>query len=65
MKKEPTESWRWWLNLQLGIGVAGAAIWIVGAVLEEDFVAGVGCGLLIGALILRFGRRAAEPEESV
>ncbi len=64
MTGEPTATFRWWLRLQLGIAVAGAATWVVGAALAEDFVAGVGCGLLIGALALRFGRRAAEEERA-
>ncbi|MFQ5679367.1 MAG: hypothetical protein ACE5HP_07895 [Gemmatimonadota bacterium] len=58
MTPEPTASWRWWLGLQLGIGMAGGATWLAGAVLAEEFVAGVGCGLLVGALILSLGRRA-------
>lgn len=57
---DPTASFRWWLRLQLGMALGGAVIWIVGAVLEEDFVAGVGCGVLVGALLLRLGRRSAE-----
>lgn len=57
---EPTASFRWWLRLQLGMALAGAVVWLVGAVLTEDFVAGVGCGLLIGALLLRLGRRNTE-----
>lgn len=53
-------SWRWWLNLQLGFAVTGGAVWLTGAILEQDFVAGVGCGLLVGALLLRLGRKAAD-----
>jgi hypothetical protein len=56
---EPTSSWRWWLNLQVGLGLVGAGVWLSGAVLERDFVAGIGCGLLIGAVALRIGRSAA------
>lgn len=58
--EEPTASFRWWLRLQLGIALAGAVVWMTGAVLREDFVAGIGCGMLIGALLLRLGRRTAE-----
>lgn len=42
------------------MALVGAIIWLVGAVLTEDFVAGVGCGMLIGALLLRLGRRNTE-----
>lgn len=51
---------RWWLNLQIGLGLAGGATWFVGAMLEYDFISGVGLGLILAALVLRFGRTAAE-----
>ena len=60
---DPTESFRWWLRLQVGIAVAGASAWIVGALLGEDFLSGVGCGLLVAALTLRFGRASARAQE--
>lgn len=63
MAGEPTRSVRWWLGLQVGIGLAGGLAWFAGAMLREDFVAGVGCGMLIGALALRLGRKAAEGTE--
>ncbi|MFQ5691085.1 MAG: hypothetical protein ACE5HQ_12540 [Gemmatimonadota bacterium] len=50
----------WWLRLQLGLALAGSATWFVGAYRHEEFIAGVGCGLLIAALVLRLGRRSAE-----
>jgi len=59
---EPADTVRWWLNLQITLALVGGAVWLVGAILEQDFVAGVGCGLLIGALILRLGRKAARPD---
>lgn len=59
-RRGPTTTYRWWLRLQLGLVVAGSATWLVGAVLGEDFVTGVGVGLLVGALALRLGRRAAK-----
>lgn len=49
----------WWLRLQIGLGLAGGAAWFVGALIERDFVAGVGCGLLVAALVLRLGRTNA------
>jgi len=37
--------------------------WVVGAFfLHEDFLSGLGLGLLIGGLLLRFGRRAARED---
>lgn len=57
-----TGSARWWLNLQITLGTAGGLAWLAGAMLEEEFVTGLGCGLLIAALVLRFGRRAAAEE---
>lgn len=52
-------TFRWWLRLQLGLTILGAAVWVVGMVLEEEFVMGTGVGVFIGALALRLGRRAA------
>jgi hypothetical protein len=50
----------WWLGLQLVLGALGAIAWGVGAlILHEDFLSGLGLGLLVSALLLRFGRRAA------
>lgn len=62
MSTEPAATVRWWLNLQIALALAGGAVWLVGSILEQDFVSGVGCGLLIGALILRLGRKAAQPD---
>ena len=49
----------WWLRLQIGLGLAGGATWFTGALTEQDFVAGAGCGLLIAAVVLRLGRKRA------
>ena len=62
MSTEPADTVRWWLNLQITLALVGGVVWLVGAILEQDFVSGVGCGLLIGALILRLGRKAARPD---
>ena len=56
----PTATYRWWLRLQLGLLLAGGVTWLVGAAVEEDFVTGAGVGMLVGALVLRLGRRAAK-----
>lgn len=55
-------SYRWWLGLQLGFVMAGGAVWFGGAVLEENFVSGVGVGLIVAALFLRFGRTSTPDE---
>lgn len=57
-------TYRWWLRLQLGLTVAGGACWVVGALADRDFLAGVGLGLLLAALALRLGRRAASDAPS-
>jgi len=49
----------WWLRLQLGLALAGGVSWLGGAFSQSDFFAGLGAGLLIAALTLRLGRRAA------
>ncbi|WP_419163906.1 hypothetical protein [Candidatus Palauibacter sp.] len=57
--EEPTASRDWWLKLQLTLGLTGGATWFGGSLLEQDFLAGVGCGLVLAALVLRVGRRTA------
>lgn len=59
-RRRPTTTFRWWLRLQLGLLLAGGVTWLIGAVIEEDFVTGAGAGMLVGALALRLGRRAAK-----
>ena len=49
----------WWLQLQIGLGLAGGATWFVGVLTEQDFVAGAGCGLIVAAVVLRLGRTRA------
>ncbi len=63
MSDERAPSFRWWLRLQLGLALAGGAVWLLGVAIERDFFTGLGAGLLIAALILRFGRRAATRDE--
>ncbi|WP_423928763.1 hypothetical protein [Candidatus Palauibacter sp.] len=55
---EPTASRDWWLRLQLGLSLAGGAAWFAGAFIEQEFLAGAGCGLILAALVLRLGRKA-------
>lgn len=52
---------RWWLNLQISLGSAGGAAWLAGTYFEQDFVSGVGTGLVLSALILRLARREGTP----
>lgn len=56
---EVTESYRWWLRLQVGLTTGGAAAAVAGMALEEPFFVGAGLGLFVGALALRLGRRSA------
>lgn len=64
MNDPPTESKRWWVGLQAGYGLGGGAVWLAGEVSENEFLAGAGLGLVVAALLLRFGRlAAAEGEE--
>ena len=51
---------KWWLGLQVGLGLGGGCLWLTGKIVESEFTAGVGLGLAVAALVLRFGRRAAE-----
>lgn len=60
---EKTGTVGWWLRLQLGLGLAGGLVWLLGAAAGSDFFSGVGAGLLIAALVLRLGRRAAARQE--
>lgn len=53
---------KWWLRLQLGLGLGGGGVWLVGKVVDSEFTAGAGLGLVVAALVLRFGRRAAGEE---
>jgi hypothetical protein len=53
---------RWWLKLQISFGMSGAVIWLAGTYFEQDFVSGVGAGLILAALLLRMARRAAEDD---
>jgi len=48
------------LHLQASLGLAGGAVWLVGAALHHDFVNGVGVGLVAAAILLRFTRGAQE-----
>lgn len=58
--RRPEATVRWWLNLQIALGLSGGLVWFVGAMWTHDFLSGVGCGLIAAALLLRIGRRAAE-----
>ena len=45
------------LRLQLSLVVIGAATWYAGAFFDQDFVSGIGVGIMIGALALRLLHR--------
>ena len=50
---------RWRRKLQVALGLSGGAVWFVGVMWKHDFMAGVGCGLIVADLILRLGRTAS------
>jgi len=54
---------RWWLNLQIAFGLGGGAVWFLGVLLEQEFVSGLGGGLVLAALLLRLGRGSGHEEE--
>lgn len=51
-----------WLNLQISLGLAGGAVWFLGAMLQQDFVSGLGGGLVLAALLLRIVPSAQDEE---
>ena len=58
-REHDTETYRWWLRLQLGLALGGGVAWLAGAAADQDFFTGVGLGLLLAALALRLGRTSA------
>jgi hypothetical protein len=42
------------LRLQLSLAGVGAAVWYAGVVADSGFLAGLGVGVLVSALALRF-----------
>lgn len=61
--EESTSTVGWWLRLQIGLALAGGLVWLTGAILDRDFFTGLGAGLLIAALTLRLGRKAASRDQ--
>ena len=55
-----TAEGRYWLRLQLGMAVAGGAIWYAGVLADSDFASGMGVGILLSALCLRLVRLRAD-----
>lgn len=55
------ESGRWWLNIQISLGLAGGATWLAGLYFEHEYVSGIGTGLVLAALILRLARKDGTP----
>ena len=53
---------RYWLRFQIGLTVAGILVWLVGVSIDSSFLSGVGTGIMVSALALRFlrGRRPGE-----
>lgn len=55
------EAGRRWLNFQISLGLAGGAAWLAGLYFEQEYVSGVGTGLVLAALILRLARKDGTP----
>jgi len=55
--------YRYWLRFQVGLAVVRIIAWLAGVVLESSFLSGVGTGVMVSALAIRFlrGRRPGEP----
>ncbi|MGW8283449.1 MAG: hypothetical protein ACWGON_09140 [Gemmatimonadota bacterium] len=55
----------YWLRFQIGLATAGIVVWLVGVALDSAFVSGLGTGVLIAALAIRFlrGQRPGEASE--
>jgi len=54
---------RSWLNLQISFGLGGGAVWFLGVMLAEDFISGLGGGLVLAALLLRLARTSGQDEQ--
>lgn len=52
----------YWLRFQIGLTVAGILAWLAGVAIDNSFLSGVGTGIMLSALALRFlrGRRPGE-----
>jgi hypothetical protein len=52
----------YWLRFQIGLTVAGILAWLAGVAIDNSFLTGVGTGIMVSALALRFlrGRRPGE-----
>jgi hypothetical protein len=55
------EAGRRCLNFQISLGLAGGAAWLAGLYFEQEYVSGVGTGLVLAALILRLARKDGTP----
>ena len=52
----------YWLRFQIGLTTGGILVWLVGIGIDNSFLSGVGTGVLVSALAIRFlrGRRPGE-----
>jgi len=55
--------YRYWLRFQVGLATAGIMVWLAGVAFDNSFLSGVGMGVMVSALAIRFlrGRRPGEP----
>ena len=54
--------YRYWLRFQIGLTAGGILVWLVGIGIDNSFLSGVGTGVMVSALAIRFlrGRRPGE-----
>jgi len=59
------QDFRYRLRFQIGLTAAGILAWLVGVAIDSSFLAGVGTGVMLSALAIRFlrGRRPGEPSD--
>ena len=55
---------RYWLRFQIGLTVAGILAWLAGVAIDNSFLSGVGTGIMVSALALRFLRGRGPGEAS-
>jgi hypothetical protein len=55
-------NYRYWLRFQIGLTIAGILAWLAGVAIDNSFLSGVGTGVMVSALAIRFlrGRRPGE-----
>ena len=58
------DDYRYWLRFQIWLAAAGIGVWLVGAVIANSFIAGLGTGVMASALAIRLLRGKAPGDTS-